>query len=231
MAAEIKRPSVQCPVCKTLNDLGHPFCKKCGARIYAGGAMIPSTEKKKNSRVRAIQASVASFFCLLVAVLVGLIGWPFELLGTVGSPAEASQTQLSLVQIQRDLNTRSPWRGYAVSESGWNAYAERNIQEPKMLRVSAAEDQIVVIAHTRPLGARLSTRVVLVPSEEKGYFVPYSLWLGHLPLPVRYAERMARSRAKELGLNVEDPFWEQLRIERVDRGNMIFKLVKAEGRL
>ena len=230
MAAEIKRPGVHCPACKTKNDLGRPFCKKCGTRIYADGAMIPSVEKKKNSRLRAIQASVASFVCLFLAVLIGLVGWPFDLLGRVGSPAEASQTQLSLVQIQRDLNTSSPWRGYAVSESGWNAYAERNIQEPKKMRVSAAEDQIVVIAHTRPFGARLSTRVVLVPSEEKGYFVPYSLWLGHLPLPVRYAERMARSRAKELGLNVEDPFWEQLRIERVEQGNMIFKLLKPGDR-
>ncbi|MCC5843335.1 MAG: zinc ribbon domain-containing protein [Verrucomicrobia bacterium] len=221
---KIKRPGVACPVCKTPNDFGRPFCKNCGARIYAGGQVLPSIEKKKNSRMRAIQASVASFLCVLFAVIFGLLAWPFEPLGTVGSPAEAAQTQRILIQLQRDLSMNTPWRGYAVSESGWNVYSELNIQEPMQLRVSAAEDQIVAVAHTRLFGARLSTRIVMVRSEEKDYFVPYSLWIGHLPLPVRYSGRIARSRAESLGLQVEEIFWERVRIERVERGNMILTL-------
>lgn len=224
-----KRPGVACPVCKTPNDFGRPFCKKCGARIYVGGAAIPSIEKQKNSRIRAIQASIASFVCLTLAVLFGLLAWPFEPLGPVGSSAEAAQTQRVLMQIQRDLNLDSPWRGYAVSESGWNAYSERNIQEPMRLRVSAAEDQIVVVALTRMFGLRLSTRVVLVPSREKEVFVVHSLWVGHLPLPVRFAGGIARSRAVSLGLAVEEIFWEQVRIERVERGNMILTLLGRES--
>lgn len=224
-----KQPGVACPVCNTRNDFGRPFCKNCGARIYAGGQVLPSIEKRKNSRIRAVRSSMASFVCLFCAIIFGLLVWPFDPLGAVGSPAEASQTQRVLLQIHRDLSMNTPWRGYAVSESGWNVYSAMNIEEPKLLRVLAADDQIVGIAHTRVFGARLSTRIVMVPSEEKDHFVPYSLWIGHLPLPVRCSGRIARSRAKTLGLQVEEMFWERVRIERVERGNMILTLKDRGG--
>jgi hypothetical protein len=225
---DFNRAGVACPKCGVVNDLGHAFCRKCGTRIYQEGLGPLAEKKKRNSRMLAIQASVASFVFFFLAVVFGLMAWPFVPLGTVGPASEAVHTQRVLMQMERDLTTASPWRGYAVAESGFNAYSEANIREPRVLRISAAEDQVVAVSQSEVLGFRLSTRVVMVPSEEKGYFVPYSLWLGHLPLPVRFAGRLARSRAEEMGLEVKDVIWERVRIERVERSTMILTLRDAE---
>lgn len=225
----MKRPGVHCPVCGTANDLGRPFCKNCGGRMYAGGAVLPSIEKKRNSRIAAVRAGVISFVCVVLAVVAGLVGWPFEMQGEVGSVPEAKQTQRTLVQMERDFSAKSPWRGYAVSEAGWNAYAEMNIPEPRGMRISVEAEEVVAVAHTRVLGIPVSTRVVMVASEEQGHFVPYSVWVGHFPLPRGMALGVARRKAAELGLEVEAVFWERVRIERVERGNLILTVRGEES--
>jgi predicted nucleic acid-binding Zn ribbon protein len=224
-----RRPGVHCPVCGTANDLGRPFCKNCGARMYAGGGVLPTIEKKRNSRAAAVRAGVISFVCVTLAVVVGLVGWPFAMSGDVGSVPEARQTQQALVQMERDFAAKSPWRGYAVSESGWNAYAEMNIPEPRGMRISVEAEEVVAVAHTPVLGIPVSTRIKLVLSEEKGYFVPYSVWVGHFPLPRGMALRVAKRKAAALGLEVEAVYWDRVRIERVERGNLILTVRGGEG--
>lgn len=218
---KFKTREVSCPACKALNPLGRPFCRTCGARMYAGADRLPPPGERRPPRVRAVRAGAASFVLVCCAVVFGLMLWPFEPLGSAGSAAEAGHAQRVLLQVQRDLTAESSWRGYAVAESGWNAFADLNIPEPMRLRVSASGEQVVAVAVNERFGLRFSTRVVMVPSGQAGYFVPYSLWLGHLPLPGRFAGRVARSRAAALGLQVEEVFWERVRIERVEGSTMI----------
>ncbi len=219
---------VKCSRCGTLNELSRVFCAQCAGRLDLT-QLVPA---KRGGVARLF----SSLFRLLLTVLVlgtlGLLLWPVEPAGAVGSAADARAMAESLQYFQQAIHSRTI-ADRVVSEAQVNGYfAEVLRRNRKALRsegfrlgvreinvVFTSEDfTALVLANWGPIS--LSYEITGVPYLKNKRFevaVRKVRW-GHLPLP-EPAAAWVSSRVAGMFLRMEKELAILNSLGRCDLGN------------
>lgn len=218
---------VKCVRCGAVNDLNRLFCSKCGGKLDL--SRVVTGERSGPSFVSGFLRMVVT---LLVLVIAGLMLWPVEPRGTLGSAADAQAMTSALQYFQQAIRNRAVV-DRVVTEEQVNGYlAEVLRQNRAALRsegfrlgireinvVFTREDFIVVVlANWGPVS--LSYEIEAVPSVKSGRFevvVKKARW-GHLPLPEPAAGWMS-ARVGGMFLRMEKELAILNSLGRCDLGN------------
>ena len=184
---------VKCVRCGVVNELNRVFCAKCGGKL--DHSMLVHGERSTPGRL------ISGFIRLvIVGVLLsatGLMLWPVEPHGTMGSVADARAMTTTLQYFQQAIQNRAVVDG-VITEAQINGYLaevlkqNRQVLRSEGLRLGLREINVsftredfvvLVLANWGPIS--LSYEIKGVPVVTKGRFevvIQGARW-GHLPLP------------------------------------------------
>ncbi|MCC5847231.1 MAG: zinc ribbon domain-containing protein [Verrucomicrobia bacterium] len=231
MAAPSKnKPWVRCPACGAANDVGRPFCTKCGARMYSGEGPPPLVNQPRKHTLRhALLAMVVSFCVITAVVFTGLVLWPFALSGDVGSPAVAEEMSRTLSLFNHAVENQRFLPAQIVTEAQFNAYARERAERGREMKIDIFPSRIVLVAGEPFLGLTVTTRVVLTRENRGDPFSLDGVWWGHLPLPKAAARSKTLALARRFNIETDPELWDRLQIENAESGRMVVGLRSGRG--
>lgn len=219
------RPQVMCPECGASNDLGRPFCKQCGTRLFEGSGPAKVKKPKKVGTPRnAVLSMVISLVVLWVLISGALVLWPFPLIGAEGSPAQGQEMARILTSMNRSVREGRYLPAQAISEGQFNAYAVAQAGPGQEMRANVEPGRIEVVAAESFFGLTITNRAVFERPSLEDPFTLVSLWWGHLPLPKGMAGFISRTVAARFDLEVESALLDEAVIENAERGRAVIGL-------
>lgn len=225
MSPPRKDAVILCPECGTENKVSSPFCTACKARLYKNGAPIVKENPKKAAARKAIRSFILTWIFLTIAVIVGLVIWPHAAIDIPAQADPSNQVERYLTEVRRRREAKIPMPRTAFSQKNLNAYFGKN-NNPDINIYSGillSESRVLLITN-EPLGPfELSTRLILEPTEEEERtpFTVSKLWVGHLPLPIRYTKSWTIPLAKRFGLNLDEELWEEMTVLGVGSAGLV----------
>ncbi len=224
------KPWVRCPACGAANDVGRPFCTKCGARMYSGSGPPPLVNQPRKHTLRHALLSMVVSFCVITAVIfTGLVLWPFALSGDVGSPALAEETARTLALFNHAVENNRYLPAQIVTEPQFNAFAREQAEGKGKMKIDIQPSRIELVAGEPFLGLTVTTRVVLTRQNRAGPFSLHGVWWGHLPLPKATARAKTRTLARRFEIEALPELWDRVQIENAESGRMVLGLRSERG--
>ena len=219
---------VRCGRCGAGNDLNRVFCVSCGGKLD-----LTKVSTVMSSRTPSFAAGLFRLaLTLAIVVAGGLMLWPVQSAGALGSTADARAMTQTLQYLQQAIETKSVV-DRVVTEAEVNGYLaevlRRNRQALRsegfrlginVINVSFSREDFVVLVLANWGPVSLSYEITAVPSLESGRFdviVKAARW-GHLPLPEPAATWMS-SRVAGMFLRMEKEIAILNSLGRCDLGN------------
>jgi hypothetical protein len=192
---------IKCRECGYVNTLGRVFCSKCGKKLdlsrVSTRLLARSTLTPADRRARLFRWVVV----LVLAAVIGLMLWPMEPEGVVGSRDDVKALRVKVGRLERAAAARA-YVFDVVTEEEVNAFLEETVGgDPSVakseglrlgietIRVRFTPEQLKVflLANWGPL--KLSYMVAGVPEIRQRRFSvnPTHGRLGHLWLPAPLA--------------------------------------------
>lgn len=219
---------VKCVRCGAANELNRVFCSKCGGKLDLSN--VSTGERSRSARlVSGLVRLVVSFLILAIA---GLMLWPVEPSGALGSAADVRAMTGTLQFFQQAIQNRAVV-DRVITEAQVNGYLDEVLRQNREalrsegfrlgireINVSfTREDFIVlVLANWGPIS--LSYEIKAVPLVKSGRFevvVKRARW-GHLPLPEPAAAWISK-RVAGMFLRMEKELAILNSLGRCDLGN------------
>lgn len=219
---------VKCTRCGAANELNRVFCCKCGGKLNLSNV----TRGEQSSSTRFVSGFVRLVVSFLILATAGLMLWPVEPSGALGSVADVRVMTGTLQFFQQAIQNRAVV-DRVVTEAQVNGYlAEVLRQNKEALRsegfrlgirevnVSFTREDFVVLVLANWGPISLSYEIKAVPFVKRGRFevlVQGARW-GHLPLPKLAAVWMSK-RVAGMFLRMEKELAVLNNLGRCDLGN------------
>ena len=219
---------VKCSRCGAINELSRMFCTQCASKLD----LTQLVEAERSGAARLFSGLFRLLLTVLVLGTVGLLLWPVEPTGAVGSAADARAMVESLQYFQQAIHSRTIV-DRVVSEAQVNGYlAEVLRQNRKALRsegfrlgvreinlVFTREDfTALVLANWGPISLSYEIKGVPYLKNKRFEVVVQKVRWGHLPLP-EPAAAWVSSRVAGMFLRMEKEHAILNSLGRCDLGN------------